>query len=449
MFEFFKTYLVVGSNYTIFLNSVKDILFKITAKLRPRMSGYWQKREMLYICYTLIGVNLPLSGKSLTLSFKIAGLIKPEKMNKYLWGYGVLVLLLLQGERLNAQFQQVDLYPQLSGQALIDRLVTDYKPATVLEFGESRDTLFGKIYAVNDSLHCVYTRHAVYLPPGQDPTQAVFMNGSSNGINTEHTWPQAFGAGAGNARADMHHLHPSKVNVNSARANLPFAESADANTDVWYYQQRATNTIPNQSIDQYSELGPSNFEPREDHKGNVARAMFYFYTMYRAEVDAEDPNYFGLMRETLCRWHHEDPVDELEWKRTMMIAKHQDGKANPFVLDCSLPQRSYCNDQSFVCEITPVKEPLATSRFTLFDNRPNPFTTETLITYQLEQAGQVRLTIYNLLGQVQEVLIDGLQISGEHTIPWQSPGKGIYLYQLEVENEGKWQQQTKRMIAVE
>ena len=370
-------------------------------------------------------------------------------MKKYLWYYGLLILLFLQGERLVAQFQQVDLYPQLSGQALLDQLVTDYKPATVLDFGESRDTLFGKIYAVNDSLSCVYTRHAVYLPPGQDPTQAVFMNGSPNGINTEHTWPQAFGAGSGNARADMHHLHPSKVNVNSARASLPFAEIIDVNTDVWYFQQQATSNVPNQNIDSYSEKGALSFEPREDHKGNVARAMFYFYTMYRAEVDAEDPNYFGLMRETLCSWHHEDPVDELEWKRTMMIAKHQDGKANPFVLDCSLPQRSYCDDQPFVCEITPVKEPLAIPRFTLFDNYPNPFGKETLITYQLEQAAQVRLTIFNLLGQPQVVLIDGQQASGEHTISWKSPGVGIYLYQLEVEDNGKWLRQTKRMIAIE
>ena len=66
-----------------------------------------------------------------------------------------MILLFLHGKPLNAQFQQVDLYPQLSGQALIDQLVTDYKPATVLDFGESRDTLFGKIYAVDDSLHCI------------------------------------------------------------------------------------------------------------------------------------------------------------------------------------------------------------------------------------------------------------------------------------------------------
>ncbi|MFN8329951.1 MAG: hypothetical protein U0T81_01815 [Saprospiraceae bacterium] len=38
----------------------------------------------------------------------------------------------------------------------------------------------------------------------------------------------------------------------------------------------------------------------------------------------------------------QDPVDSLEWKRTFMISQYQDGKANPFVLDCTLPQRCYC-----------------------------------------------------------------------------------------------------------
>ena len=64
-----------------------------------------------------------------------------------------------------------------------------------------------------------------------------------------------------------------------ARADFPFAEIPDNETDTWYYLTLTLNTIPSSNIDLYSERRNGFFEPREDHKGNVARAMFYFYTM--------------------------------------------------------------------------------------------------------------------------------------------------------------------------
>ena len=53
--------------------------------------------------------------------------------------------------------------------------------------------------------------------------------------------------------------------------------------EVDYY----SNSIPNQFIDEYSEVDNDNekFEPREDVKGNIARSMFYFYTIYNNVAD--------------------------------------------------------------------------------------------------------------------------------------------------------------------
>ena len=62
--------------------------------------------------------------------------------------------------------------------------------------------------------------------------------------------------------------------------------------------------------------------------------------MYQLQSDAV---FFESMRPTLCNWHQLDPVDSLEWTRTYMIAKYQDNKPNPFVLDCSLTRRTFCN----------------------------------------------------------------------------------------------------------
>ena len=48
------------------------------------------------------------------------------------------------------------------------------------------------------------------------------------------------------------------------------------------YQQ---NNPPSQNRDKYSESASSVFEPREEVKGDIARAIFYFYTMYSIVAD--------------------------------------------------------------------------------------------------------------------------------------------------------------------
>ena len=238
----------------------------------------------------------------------------------------------------HAAIRNQTIFPGLYGQQLIDSLVAHYKPATVLSYDDARDTLFGVIYNVNYSVRAVYTGYTIYLNPNQDPSDAAY----AQDVNTEHTWPQSKGA-TGMARSDMHHLCPTRVNVNSDRGNDPFAEIPDNDTDRWYRLTEVRSTIPTQHIDEYSEkdFDASQFEPREDHKGNVARAMFYFYTMYKAQADAADPNFFPLQKNTLRSWHHLDPADSLEIVRTQLIANYQDGKPNPFVLDSTLVDRAY------------------------------------------------------------------------------------------------------------
>lgn len=91
------------------------------------------------------------------------------------------------------------------------------------------------------------------------------------------------------------------------------------------------------------------FEPRESVKGDIARAVFYFYTMYRDEANAEDPDYFELMSEQLQQWHINDPVDSLEYVRNFRKADFQGGKLNPFILDCTLVSRAYGDGEQIDC----------------------------------------------------------------------------------------------------
>ncbi len=249
------------------------------------------------------------------------------------------------------QYGQVELFPGVSGDALLRELVENYQAQIIFfDYGTSRDTMFRNVYGVNDSLRCVYSGHTVYMDPSKDPTTTVYMNGSDNGINTEHTFPQSKGAEFGNARSDMHHLYPTRAKVNEERSNFPFGDIDDNETDVWFYKDKSQFNKPTTNIDEYSEWKWQMFEPRESHKGNVARAIMYFYTMYKAQADAADPDYFSSMLPTLCEWHFLDPVDSLEWVRTWKIAKWQ-VYPNPFVLDCSLVSRTYCNNTNEACQL--------------------------------------------------------------------------------------------------
>ena len=255
-----------------------------------------------------------------------------------------------------AQYDHEDVFKELSGTNLFDALQENYTAEQVLSFAKARDTLFATIWGENDSLRCVYTDYPRYMDPNKDPTQTVFNDGQANGINTEHSYPQSKGASSGNPRADMHHLFPSRVDVNGTRASLPFAEIPDNETTSWFYEDIKTNTTPTTGIDNYSEATNSAFEVREAFKGNIARAIFYFYTIYRSQAVIADPDFFAIQKDDLCKWHYEDPVDEKEWNNTYKIASHQDGKVNPFVLDCSLAARLYCPNISSECSLVKVSE---------------------------------------------------------------------------------------------
>lgn len=294
--------------------------------------------------------------------------ILPNKYytNPYLWGqkrvlmklvFSTICILLFSN--LSGQFAHEAVHEGQEGEVLKSLVIESYRPNVVLSYGEARDTMYGIIDNVQDTVSGIYSDHKVYLKPGEDPSIYIFKDGTPNGINAEHSYPQSKGAGNGNPRSDMHHLFPSRVGTNSARGSLPFAEINDNITNIWFYKTQENSNKPNVSqIDRYSEKGNERWEPRETVKGDIARAIMYFFTMYEAQAMNADPTFFEGMRETLCMWHELDPVDEKEWNRTKMIAKWQEGKANPFVLDCTLASRIYCDGPSLACLIVDV--PLAT-----------------------------------------------------------------------------------------
>ena len=83
------------------------------------------------------------------------------------------------------------------------------------------------------------------------------------------------------------------------------------------------------------------------------------------------------------------------------------------------------------------------TEFTLGNNYPNPFNPTTLIPFSIPEASQVKLIVYNILGQQVKVLYDGIIEPGNHYLMWDgsdSAGRrvasGVYLYTLRT-NKGK------------
>lgn len=307
-------------------------------------------------------------------------------------------------------------FPGLNGNQLIDSVAQNYRPATVLDYANSRDTLYAKILAVDeDSLRCIYSGHTLYLDPTQDPTQYVYQNGGTNGINTEHAYPQGKGADAGtNAHSDMHHLFPTRIAVNEARGDKPFAEIPDPQTQKWFLNNQVYTSIPNQNIDLYAESNNMAFEPKEASKGDIARAILYFYTVYRSQANAADPNFFDIQRAVLCQWDAQDPADSSELVKTWRIAGYQDGKPNPFVVDCTLASRSWCPELSANCLASTSPIALPELGLNVF---PQPVVGEAQVYMNLPFSGKLQCSLISILGQKQIVYESDQAPSGVFIIP--------------------------------
>jgi hypothetical protein len=73
------------------------------------------------------------------------------------------------------------------------------------------------------------------------------------------------------------------------------------------------------------------------------------------------------------------------------------------------------------------------SQFELFQNYPNPFNPSSTISFTLAKAGNVRLSVYDLLGREVAVLVDGHQDAGAHQVVFRGErfGSGVYFYRLQ------------------
>ncbi|MDJ0502558.1 MAG: endonuclease [Nostocales cyanobacterium LE14-WE4] len=228
-----------------------------------------------------------------------------------------------------------NIFPSLKGLSLQEEIRQSYSPTRTIGYGAARDKMFGDIDNQNGKVIDIYGGRVITLDDGNDPSQAA----GSQGFNTEHSWPQSKGAGQEPQRSDLHHLFPSDAKINGERGNKVFAEIPDDKTKKWLKGDISQTNKPTASINEFSESTNSLFEPRESVKGDLARAVFYFYTIHKSQAD---DSYFAEQKQTLCNWNKLDPPSSTEIARSNSIAALQ-GNENPFVIDATLPERAYCN----------------------------------------------------------------------------------------------------------
>lgn len=162
-----------------------------------------------------------------------------------------------------------------------------------------------------------------------------------SGCNIEHSFAKSWWGGSKNdAYKDCYHLNPSNSTANSARSNYPLGVP--------------TKDLKDQSVTGSLKVGKATyegetfwvFEPKDEYKGDFARAYFYMATCYGDELtwrlDNKDVGSKYAMRndsylefrdweiEVLLTWHRQDPVSEKETKRMDAVSDFQHNR-NPYI----------------------------------------------------------------------------------------------------------------------
>jgi hypothetical protein len=80
----------------------------------------------------------------------------------------------------------------------------------------------------------------------------------------------------------------------------------------------------------------------------------------------------------------------------------------------------------------PSSQPNVPNTYALNQNYPNPFNPSTEISFDLPEPAHVTLTIYNVLGQEIETLVDREMEAGTQTVTWNAGAysSGVYFYRL-------------------
>lgn len=228
--------------------------------------------------------------------------------------------------------------------------------------GDSKDEeLINKLYNLVKDHHALGYKSAsskMYdIDTKNGKITCAYSNRESNGsggLNPEHVWPQSYFGEATPMKSDLHHLFSVTAFVNSKRGNQHFGEVATTSCECltpdesWYCTWQDTESSARKGpadADKCDKTSQYLFEPVDNIKGDVARALFYFAVRYKDEninqsqnpgLSEGDPvlkkgnRILITVEQTLRTWHWADPVDQREIDRNNAIQNIQNNR-NPFI----------------------------------------------------------------------------------------------------------------------
>lgn len=259
-----------------------------------------------------------------------------------------------------------------------------YAPIMIDKFAH-RDTTGGQ-----SVVSCVYSgfRH-IY-------TGAFFYDVISREHSWPHSWMPVYPDDQGQEYSDLHNLFPTHQNsANAVRSNRPLGDVV---------------TVASSFLDaQYGDnaIGQRVYEPRDQHKGDAARAIFYMAAKWNGTGGTwEFPNpidfavQYGQDQEVLKQWHWQDPPDAWEIARNDFIESEQ-GNRNPFVDSVNwvcyidFETLSYIPNPSGPCTPDGIEEGLQGD----FSVSPNPSNGIVTLNLNLTKGQQVTLEVLDIAGR--------------------------------------------------
>ena len=210
------------------------------------------------------------------------------------------------------------------------------RPHTAIPYGSGAESTWGVFYYSdqNEEGYCM----DMYCDSWKKFTS---VGAVVSGCNIEHSFAKSWWGGSKNdAYKDCYHLNPSNSTANSARSNYPLGVPTKDLKD-----QSATGSL---KVGRATYEGETFwvFEPKDEYKGDFARAYFYMATCYGDELtwrlDNKDVGSKYAMRndsylefrdweiEVLLTWHRQDPVSEKETKRMDAVSDFQHNR-NPYI----------------------------------------------------------------------------------------------------------------------
>ncbi|MFO8145625.1 MAG: endonuclease, partial [Candidatus Syntrophosphaera sp.] len=194
-------------------------------------------------------------------------------------------------------------------------------------------------------------------------------------------------------------------------------------TDVYYYH------TPWQSYRGQSAMACTVFEPADESKGNIARALLYFNTRYYDSLVQQNVD----MVPDLVQWHFADPPDSVEIARNEAIHGFQTNR-NPYVDHPEFVGLIWGGSSTGDESLPPAP------RLALEKIYPNPFKGSTTLSVKSLESLLADVCVYNARGQKVTAWKRAVN-PGDNQISWDGKnidGKrlpaGIYLIRVSVEN---------------